>query len=76
MTKIKTGKYKHFKGSVVEVIGTALHSETQESMVVYNHLGPIKGMKANTLWVRPLKMFTEKITKDGKIKPRFEHINN
>jgi len=40
---MKLGKYKHFKGTIVEVIGVALHSETQEKMVIYNHPDPVKG---------------------------------
>jgi len=37
---IKLGKYKHFKGMIVEVIGIALHSEIMEEMAVYIH--PVK----------------------------------
>jgi hypothetical protein len=59
MSEIKLGKYKHYKGTIVEVIGVAKHSETLEDMVVYNHPDPIKGEVANTLWVRPKKMFLE-----------------
>ena len=74
MLKIKLGKYRHFKGMSVEVIGVALHSETMEEMVVYLHPDPIKGKGANTMWVRPIKMFTETIEKDGKKIKRFEYI--
>lgn len=63
---IKLGKYKHFKGAEVEVIGIAKHSETLEEMVVYRHDGE--------LWVRPLKMFEEAVEVDGVIMPRFEFI--
>ena len=48
-TKIKLGEYRHYKGTIVEVIGIALHSETMEEMVVYNHPDPIKGKGANTM---------------------------
>lgn len=72
MEKIKLGKYKHFKGMIVEVIGIAFHSETMEEMVVYNHLDSVKGKDSNTLWIRPKKMFLESVNVDGKETPRFE----
>ena len=72
--QIKKGKYKHFKGSIVEVIGTALHSETQEEMVIYIHPDAVKGEAAHTTFVSPKKMFLEKVVKDGKEIPRFEFL--
>lgn len=74
MEKIKLGKYRHYKGMVVDVIGVALHSETMEKMVVYLHPDPVKGQIAGTLWVRPLEMFLEFVKKDKKDMPRFEYI--
>jgi len=73
---MKLGKYKHYKGTTVEVIGIALHSETLEEMVVYKHPGPIKEKGANSLWVRPKKMFEEKVEIDGKKIPRFEFLRS
>jgi len=73
---IKLGKYKHFKGMIIEVIGIALHSETMEEMVVYIHNDPAKGKDANTMWVRPKKMFLENVNKDGKEIPRFKFMGN
>ena len=35
---IKIGLYRHFKGNLYEVLGTATHSETREPMVVYRAL--------------------------------------
>lgn len=64
---VKLGKYKHFKGAEVEVIGVAKHSETLEEMVVYRH--------DSELWVRPVKMFQEEVGVDGQLVPRFEFIN-
>lgn len=39
---MKLGKYQHFKGTLVDVIGIAKHSETMEDMVVYIHPDPVK----------------------------------
>jgi len=74
MEKLKLGKYRHYKGTVVDVIGVALHSETLEEMVVYSHPDLVKGQAACTLWVRPLKMFLEAVKKDGKTVFGFEYI--
>ena len=46
-------KFRHFKGSMIEVICIAKNSETLEDMVVYTH--------DKEIWVRPLAMFEEKI---------------
>jgi hypothetical protein len=66
---LPTGKYRHYKGNDYEVVGVATHSETHEPMVVYR---PLYGERA--LWVRPLAMFMEEVTVDGKIVPRFAKI--
>lgn len=65
---IKLGKYKHFKGGEYEVLGIAKHSETLEELVIYRHFGK------DEFWVRPLKMFLEKITFDGQEINRFEYV--
>ena len=74
MNDMKKGIYKHFKGMDVEVLGTAFHSETMEEMAVYYHPDPVKGKDGNTMWVRPKKMFLEKIEVDGKTIPRFKYV--
>ncbi|MBI3019977.1 MAG: DUF1653 domain-containing protein, partial [Parcubacteria group bacterium] len=69
--KIKLGKYRHYKGNEYEVLGVARHSETLEELVVYRAL-----YGARDLWVRPLKMFSEKVVVGDKkasvAKPRSE----
>lgn len=72
--EIKTGKYRHYKGKEYEVIGLARHSETLEELVVYRALYVSEEFGENALWVRPAKMFLEKIIIDGVEKPRFEYI--
>lgn len=67
---IKKGKYKHFKGKYYEVIDVCKHSETLEEMVIYRTL-----YGNYDLWVRPLKMFTEKVEVDGKLVDRFEYVD-
>lgn len=68
--KVKLGKYKHFKGHTVEVIGVAKNSENlDEEFVVYKH-----EHKGHNLWVRPISMFLENVERDGYKGPRFEYI--
>ena len=71
---VKIGKYQHYKGKFYEVIGVARHSETLEEMVVYRALYNSKEFGKNALWVRPKKMFLEKIMIDGKNIPRFRYV--
>ena len=66
---VKPGLYRHFKGNMYRVIGTARHSETMEEMVVYQALYGDMG-----LWVRPRHMFLETVERDGKIFQRFEFV--
>lgn len=61
------GLYRHYKGNLYEVVGTARHSETLEPMTVYRALYGEHG-----LWVRPAAMFAEQVTIDGVLRPRFE----
>ena len=65
------GTYRHYKGGLYEVIGTARHSETLEAMTVYRALYGEKG-----LWVRPAAMFSEQVNIDGVVQPRFVKISN
>lgn len=71
MSKIKLGKYQHHKGNFYRVIGLAKHSETLEELVVYECLYDNPRSK---LWVRPAKMFTEKVAYQGKVVPRFRFV--
>ncbi len=64
--EVRPGRYRHYKGNRYEVIGVARHSETEEPMVVYR---PLYG--DGSLWVRPLAMFAEAVTVDGRQVPRF-----
>ena len=66
---IPQGIYRHYKGSLYQVLHTAKHSETEEFLVVYRCL-----YGEYDVWVRPLSMFTEIVNIDGKEVPRFELI--
>ena len=66
---IPQGIYQHYKGNLYQVLHTAQHSETEESLVVYRCLYGEYGV-----WVRPLSMFAETVTHDGKQVPRFKLI--
>ena len=64
---MKLGKYKHYKGKIVEVIGVGKHSETLERLVIYK--------EGKNTWVRPEEMFKDKIIINGKKISRFKKIN-
>jgi len=71
MEEIKIGKYKHFKGGEYKVLGIALHSETQDELVVYQSL------KDGGMWACPKKMFADIVDKPdlGYKGPRFIFIS-
>lgn len=58
------GIYRHFKGKLYRVVGTARHSETEEPHVVYL-------ADDGSLWIRPACMFREEVERDGYRGPRF-----
>ena len=66
---IKLGIYRHFKGNNYEVLGTVTHSESLEELVLYR---PLYG--EGKLWVRPVAMWEETITREEKTFKRFEFI--
>lgn len=60
MEEVKIGKvYRHFKGNYYFVENIAYNSETKERMVVYKPL--YEREDGRRIWVRPEKMFLEKI---------------
>jgi hypothetical protein len=74
MEELELGLYKHFKGMTCEVIALARDSETQEKIVVYRELSINKEFGRDSMWVRPLKMFTEHVERDGYSGPRFTYV--
>jgi hypothetical protein len=65
------GLYRHYKGGLYEVIGTARHSESLQAMTVYRALYGEGG-----LWVRPATMFLEQVNIDGVVQPRFVKLES
>ncbi|MDE6284898.1 MAG: DUF1653 domain-containing protein [Bacilli bacterium] len=48
--KIEIGsKWQHFKGDIMEVVMTALHTENLEEMIIYKH--------GDSMWARPISSF-------------------
>ena len=71
---VKLGKYQHYKGQYYEVIGLGKHSDTLEEYVVYRGLYNSEEFGNNPLWVRPKKVFEERVVIDGKEVPRFRFV--
>ena len=63
---IPPGRYRHYKGPEYEVLFEARHSETGETLVVYQALYGERGF-----WARPKAMFCETVVHDGREQPRF-----
>lgn len=68
-------RYRHFKGGIYIVTDIAVHSETEELMVVYKTFD-----QPDLVWCRPLSMFLSEVDHkkypDVKQAMRFERIDN
>jgi len=62
--------FKHYKGGLYQIVTKAVHTETEEVLVVYQALyGEYK------VFARPESMFLEMVTdENGKAVPRFEKV--
>ena len=68
--RLQLGIYQHYKGQLYQVFHVARHSETEESLVVYQCL-----YNDYSMWVRPLTMFIETVQlADVQTVPRFKLI--
>ena len=70
---LTSGIYRHYKGKDYLVLGTAVHSETLETVVVYTCLHP---NDTSPMWVRPLDMFTGTVEVDGETVERFRYVGS
>lgn len=59
MEILKNRIYKHFKGDYYLVLDFALHTETNEKMVIYRSL-----YEEGNLFVRPYNSFVTKVDKE------------
>lgn len=68
-------KYRHFKGGMYEVTAIAVHSETEEPMVIYYSCD-----HPDYVWCRPLTMFLSEVDRekypDVEQKMRFEKVGD
>ena len=67
----ETRYFQHFKGGKYRFVHTAFDSETQDRMVIYQAL-----YGEQKYWIRPEKMFFEKVTREGRTFSRFTEIEN
>jgi hypothetical protein len=57
--------YRHFKGRYYVIVGTGVHTETEEKLVVY------RARKTGALFARPLRLFLMPTCRDGREVARF-----
>jgi hypothetical protein len=60
-------RYQHYKGSLYELLHIAIHSETDEKLVIYKD-------EHDKVFARPYHMFFEDIEVNGELIPRFKEI--
>ena len=69
MNDIAPGTYRHYKGGLYEVIGSAIHTETLEKLVIYRAL-----YGEGKVWARPLSMWNEIVPIAGQSVARFKRV--
>lgn len=73
------GTYRHYKnGHSYRVIDIALHTDTQEKMVIYKALYECPDLAdeygTNPTFTRPYDIFMETVEFEGKTVPRFKYV--
>lgn len=75
MSNEMTGRWRHYKGKMYQVLGVARHTETMEELVVYQALYPTE-FGPDAWWVRPRAMFESEVEVNGQKQPRFVKIES
>lgn len=77
---MKTWIYRHYKNKLYEVIGTWLHTESDEIFVIYKALYNTPELSKkywdDFCFIRPESMFLENVEVDWVKIPRFEYLGN
>lgn len=66
--------FQHYSGKKYRILMLARHTEDLKLQVVYQGLYDCDSFGKCPIWVRPLDMFLEKVTIDGKEMERFKLI--
>jgi len=66
---MKRGIYRHYKGSLYELVDVARHSETLEELVIY------RNVSTGEVWARPVHMWNEKVCVNGEEVLRFTFVS-
>ena len=69
MLKMKRGIFRHYKGSLYELVDVARHSETLEELVIY------RNVSTGEYWARPVHMWDEKVCANGEEVLRFTFVS-
>lgn len=70
MDKLVGKTCTHFKGGRYVIVGFAKHSEDHSDMVIYQSIA------AGEMWARPLDLFFDTVTRDGREISRFAIDND
>ncbi len=70
LSEVYPGRYRHFKGTVYEVLGFAKHTETGEKLVLY-----MEDNNIEKVWARPYEMFGDVVEHNGKKVLRFTPLS-
>jgi len=62
--------YEHYKNKRYRIITIARHSESLEEQVIYQAL-----YGDGEVWVRPISLFLETVSVDGRSQPRFKKVD-
>lgn len=73
--QLEKGLYRHYKGGLYRFVDLACDTETLEWCVVYESLKR-KEENLPSVWVRPYKMFTEKVMVNGEEVSRFQKVSD